>query len=240
MAPLVGHWLRFYLRNGRFRILYALSLPLAAFITYTSSQGARRAGNLFFGALGCMGIATFIGTARIAVNQYGYVGGAFRRFFLFPTDPGASLRAGSYDAVFLGALWIPPAAILWAIFAPRPFDPRVFLMPVICAVAVLFLFHGIALWTSLYAPRRGNYDKTLGNDLSLAGNIALIGTVLSSMFLPQILRVEAPWAVAPENWWLALAAAAIAIAFYMASLRGASAAFSARRESLLAVVEGRA
>ncbi len=240
MAPMVGHWLRFYLRNRRFRILYGFSLPLAAFLTNNTGRMGRGEDNLFLGALGSMGVVAFIGTSRIAVNQYGYVGGAFRRFFLLPTDPGASLRAGSYAAVFLSALWIPPAAILWAIFAPRPLDPRMIFMPVMNAVTAMFLFHGLGLWTSLYAPRRGNYDKSLGNDMSLIGNIALIGMVLGCMFLPRVLDATAPWTVDPENWWLTLAPAATAIVFYIASLRGATARFPARRERLLAVVEGRA
>jgi len=180
-----------------------------------------------------------MGTSRIAVNQYGYVGDAFRRFFLFPTDPAASLRAGSYAAVLLGAAWIPPAAILWACFAPRPFDIRMIVMPVLNAITALFLFHGIGLWTSLYGPKRGKYDKSIGNDMSLAGNLAVIGTMLLCIFLPRVLYAVAPWTVSPENWWLALAPAILAVLFYIASLRGTTAVFPARREAVLAVVEGR-
>lgn len=238
-APMIGYWLRFYLRNGRFRILYTFSLPLAAFLTFTVGQPRRAGGSLFVGALGSLGVVTFLGTSRIAVNQFGYVGGAFRRFFLLPTDPGASLRAGSYTAVFLGALWILPATALWAVFAPRPLDARMVAMPAVNAVTALFAFHGIGLWTSLYGPRRGKYDKSLGNDMSLLGNIALFGTMLSCMFLPTALQAAAPWTVAPENWWLTLPPAAVAVAFYAASLRGATAVFASRRERVLAVVEGR-
>jgi hypothetical protein len=194
------------------------------------------AGGLFIAAVGAFPIVAFMGTSRIAVNQYGYVGGAFRRFFLFPTDPAASLRAGSYAAVLLGAAMIPPAAILWAVFAPRPLDPRMVLMPVVNAVTVLFWFHGAGLWTSLYGPRRGDYDKSLGNDLSLLGNTVFIGTMLACVLLPLALGTS----VSPDNWWLTLPPAALAVAFYVASLRGASAVFPARREKLLAVLEGKA
>jgi hypothetical protein len=240
MAPLVGHWLRFYLRNNRFRMLYLFSLPLAAFLTYQMGQGRKTGMSLSVAALGSFAVVAFMGTSRIAVNQYGYVGGGFRRFFLFPTDPAASLRAGSYAAVLLSAALIPPAAILWAIFSPRPFDWRVVLMPVMDGITALFVFHGIGLWTTLYAPRRGNFDKSLGNDMSLVGNIAVVGTMLTCMFLPMALHFAAPAAVSPDNWWLTLPPVPLAVAFYAASLRGASAAFPARREQLLAVVEGKA
>jgi len=64
--------------------------------------------------------------------------------------------------------------------------------------------------------------------------------MLIRMFLPQILHAVAPAAVAPENWWMTLPPAAAAIVFYLASLRGATAAFPGRREALLAVIEGKA
>jgi hypothetical protein len=240
MAPMVGHWLRFYVRNTRFRMLYIFSLPLAAFLIFNFGQMRHGGAGIFVAALGAFPVVTFMGTSRIAVNQYGYVGGAFRRFFLFPTDPAASLRAGSYAALLLGAAWIPPAAILWAFFAPRPFDIRMVFMPAMNGVTALFAFHGIGLWTTLYGPRRGNYDKSLGNDMSLMGNLAVIGTMLLCMFLPMVLRLVAPWAVKVDYWWITLAPAALAVAFYVASLRGATAACPARREKLLAVVEGKA
>jgi hypothetical protein len=239
MAPTVGFWLRFYLRNNRFRMLYLFSLPLAAFLTF--NMGRREAGGtLFTAALGALPVVAFIGTSRIAVNQYGYVGGGFCRFFLFPTDPGVSLRAGNYAAMLLGACWIPPTAILWAFFAPHPIDWRMIFMPVMNAVTALFLFHGVGLWTSLYGPRRGNYDKSLGNDMSLIGNIAVVGLMLGCMFLPMVLRFTWRAAITPDFWWLTLPPAALAVVFYAASLRGASAAFPARRERMLAVVEGKA
>jgi hypothetical protein len=113
-------------------------------------------------------------------------------------------------------------------------------MPVVNGITALFVFHGLGLWTSLYGPRRGNYDKSLGNDMSLMGNLAVIGVMLTCMFVPMALKFAAPAAVSPEYWWLTLAPAALAVAFYAACLRGASAAFPARRERLLAVVEGKA
>ena len=236
MAPLVGYWLRFYLRNNRFRMLYLFSLPLAAFIVYNLGQIPKWVASPFVAALGALPIVAFMGTSRIAVNQYGYAGGAFRRFFLFPTDSAASLRAGSYAAVLLSAAMIPPTAILWAVFAPRPLDPRVVLMPAIDAVTALFAFHAIGLWTTLYGPRRGDYDKSIGNDLSLMGNIVVIGSTFACIFAPIALGRAAT----PANWWLALPPAALAAAFYAASLRGASAVFPGRRERLLAVLEGKA
>jgi hypothetical protein len=239
IAPLVSHWLRFFVRNSRFRILYLLSFPLAAFLTYNMGQLPRGRGDLFVAALGTVPIVTFLGTSRIAVNLYGYVGGAFRRFLLFPGDPAASLRAGSYASVLLGGSALVPAAIIWAVFAPRPLDFGGIVLPLTNGVTVLFLFNSVGLWTSLFGARRGKYDKALGNDMSLLGNIVVIGSAVACIFGPQVLRNAAPALVSRENWWI-LVAAALAIAIYRVSLRAAGAVFTGRRERLLAVVEGKA
>ena len=86
-APFVAHWFRFYVRNNRFRAMYLLSLPLVAFLTFNMS---RRGGDdaLFVAALGTFPIVTFLGTSRMAVNQYGYVGGGLRRYSPCPPTRG--------------------------------------------------------------------------------------------------------------------------------------------------------
>src|SRR5262249_3949283 len=83
LAPLVSYWLRFFVRNKRFRMFYLLSLPIAAFITWNVGQLPKGHGNLFVAAMGTLPLVTFLGPSRIAVNLYGYMGGAFRRFLLF-------------------------------------------------------------------------------------------------------------------------------------------------------------
>ena len=237
-APLVAHWLRIYLRNNRTRAMSLLQLPLVGFLTF--QLGRQMGANGFFvAALGTFPVATFMGTARITVNQFGYSGGGFRRYFLLPTDPAATLRAGSYTSLLLGAVSIPILLAAWLVLAPKPFAPEMFVMLGSSAVAGLFLFHAAALWITVFNPRKGNYQSSLGNDLSLGGNILVIGGVLAAVLGPRL--VYRVWKVPfqPENWWMALAAAALAVVLYRASLNASARLFASRRERLLAVVEGR-
>jgi hypothetical protein len=241
-APFVAFWIRFYVRNVRFRTMYLLTLPLMAFLIFNFSRSS--GGNVaddavFLTALGVLPIAGFMATSRFTVNQYGYVGGGFRRFFLLPTDAAASLRAGSYASMLLGSWMVPAAVIAFALFAPVPLDWRRLLMLLASGTAGLFLFHGLGLWVTLFNPRRGDYKNNFGNDLSLGGNIVLIGGIFASLFLPKLLRKTAPALVAPGNWWLSLAAPLAAAAFFWFSLRAAGPIFRDRREQLLAVAEGR-
>jgi hypothetical protein len=240
MSPLVGCWLRLYLRNKRFRLLSALTLPVAALMAFPMGQPFH-GGSIFLGVLGCFPLVTILGTSRIAVNLLGYTAGGLRRLYLAPVDHGATLRAGSYAGLVLGAIWIPPATVLWALFAPRPLDVRVVAMPAINAITALFLFHGLALWTSIYAPKQSNYDRIFGTafDVSAWGNAAFISTMLGCMFLPSVLRTLAPRAIAPANWWLTLPPAGLAVVFYFVSLLSVPDMVTARREELLAIVEGR-
>ncbi len=244
IGPLVAHWLRFYWRNNRFRTIYPLALPLAAFLLYFfSRQDGRRGGPIGGGpfpvALAVFGIIGFIGTGQFAVNQFGYVGGGFRRFLLLPTDPAAAFRAGSYMFVSLSAALILPAAVLWVLFGPIRSTPELIAMLVGCSVMSLFLFHGIALWTSILGPRRGNYKQALGNDLSLAGNIVIIGGTMGWLFLPSLVIHGEPAALVQSYWWITPLLAVAALVFYAASLRFTTALFLARRESLMALMEGK-
>lgn len=241
-AVLVGQWLRFYARNNRFRMIYPLALPLmAGLVALYVKQGAfgKDAGKLFVGALGGFTCIGFIGTAQFAVNQFGYVGSGFRRYMLLPTNPAATLRAGSYAFLLLSSMLIPMAALLWLIFSPMRTDPRMLVMLVSCAVVGLFLMHAVALWVAVLAPRRGNYYASFGNDLSLMANVAVIGGLFLLLFLPRLATLVWPGAVAPGHWWGPVALAALAFVVYRQSLRAAEAVFRVRREHLLAVMEGR-
>jgi hypothetical protein len=235
---LVGNWLRYYTRNQRFRAMYLLSLPLVAFLTYkVGGVGGR--GDWLLGALGAFPILAYLGTSRFTVNQFGYVGGGFRRLFLLPTDPGACLRASSYASVLLGAAMLPIGLIAWIALVPGGSDPRKIVMLAGAGVTGLFLFNGLGLWSTLFGARKGNYYTALGNDLSLAGNVILIGCILCSLFLPVALKKSAPALVSPDNWWDVLPAVAAALTFYVVSLNLAAPMVHQRREQLMAVVEGK-
>ncbi len=134
---------------------------------------------------------------------------------------------------------LPLAAIVWLYFAPRPFDPRQIVMLLLSGVAGALLFHAAAVWVGLLNPRRGNYSNNFGNDLSLGGNILLIGGVLLCIAIPQVMARFAPALVSPANWWIAIPIVGLAAAAYAVSLRAAGPVFRDRRERLLAVVEGR-
>jgi len=238
LAPFVAHWLRFYLRNSRTRMLSLIGLPLLAFLTFQTGQRLGPHG-LFVAALGTFAMSSFLGISRIAVNYFGYSGGAFRRYFLLPVPAAATVRAASYAALIIGGALLPIALLLWIGLSPYPLDARMIFMLACSGLTGLFGFNAMGVWVTLYNPRKGNYSSSFGNDLSLGGNLLVIGGVLLAMLLPRLLYAAYPAAVSPEGWWMAIPLPLLAAAFYFGTLQAAGPIFMARRERLLAVVEGR-
>ncbi|HYW47091.1 MAG TPA: hypothetical protein VE959_29765 [Bryobacteraceae bacterium] len=237
-GPLVAQWLRFYSRNNRFRTIYPLALPIIAFIVVTQARVAGPKGQ-FANVLGAFTLVGCVGTMQFAVNQFGYLGGGFRRYLLLPAGATDILRAGSYAFLILSAALIPVATLAVALFSPVPLDVFKLMMLFGGAVFALFFMHGVALWSSLYGTRKSNFYSSFGNDLSLVGNIVVIGGVIALIAFPRVLVKFWPGALESQNWWMVVPLVLAGAAFYSFSLRSAGALFQARRERMLAIIEGR-
>jgi hypothetical protein len=242
LGPLMAHWCRFYLRLNRFRTIYAIALPIAAMLMFALGRHAGTKGHLgsqFSATLSAFAILGCMGTVQFSVNQFGYVAGGFRRFFLLPVRPAAVLRAGSYTFMLMSSALILAGTLLFVVFAPFAFDARMLIMLVGAAVSSLFVFLGLGLWATLFGPRCCDYYSNFGNDLSAAGNAVVIGGIMVVLLGPQLLANTWPAALAPDKWWMAIPMVLLAAAFYSASLQRAGAMLFARREKLLAIVEGK-
>jgi hypothetical protein len=79
----------------------------------------------------------------------------------------------------------------------------------------------------------------MGNELSVAGNVAMFGGTMIMAFLPRVLYQLRPRIVSVQHWWVVIPMACVAAAFYFISLKLTSALFRSRREYLMALMEGR-
>jgi hypothetical protein len=239
-GTLVAHWLRFFFRARRFRIQFGLSLALLPFLLLIWTRQVTRHGDPFASAVGVFAVSGITAGAAFIVNQFGYVGGGFRRFFLFPCDPGMVIRSSSLTLLAACSVYPVVTTLTWLLFAPVPFDGRGLVLLLAGAAFGMFFFHGLGLWTTLYGARRSDPNQTMGNDLSLAGNAALIGTMMTLLIGPMMVGQFRKGIFSPDRWWIAMLLAALAVCFYLFSLRRAGALLLGRRERLLAVVEGKA
>ncbi len=240
LGPLVAHWLRFYVRNNRTRVMSLISIPLLAFLTTRSAQKLGPY-SMFSAALGTIAIVPFMGVSRLALNQFGYSGGAFRRYFLLPVASTETLRAASYASVTFGAATLSVALLVWLALAPFARDARMVFMLACSGVTGLFAFNACGIWVhSVQSAQRELLHGNFGNDLSLGGNNALLRGVILAMLVPRELYAFNPTAVSPEAWRMVVLLPVAAASVYFATLKAAGPIFMARREKLLAVVEGRA
>jgi hypothetical protein len=157
---------------------------------------------------------------------------------------GEALRASSFTLMALCSVYIVLAAVCWVVAPPVAYDARGFIMLLAASAFGLFVFHGLGLWVTLFGPRRCDPDKTMGNDLSLLGNVVLIGGMITMLMGPMIVGEMGAGLhkklIGPDQWWIMVALAIMAACFYFGSLRAATALFSSRRERLLRIVEGKA
>lgn len=239
-APLVTHWLQFYFRCRRFRLSYIMSLPLLPFLLLLwTRQGTKDPHQVFGAAVGVFAIAGLAPAAAFLVNQFGYVGGGFRRYFLFPGDAAQALRASSFTLLALCSLSLALATLAWVLFPPAPLTLASVTMLVFSGISGLLLFHGTGLWTTVYGPRRADPNKTMGNDLSLAGNVVVVGGMMSMLMTPRIISLIWRQVRFADYWYAPVALSGFAAIYYVYSLKGASAALLRRREALISTLEGK-
>ena len=167
------------------------------------------------------------------------MGNGLRRYLLLPADPAAALRSCSYTFALLDAVLIVAGLVVWPFLSRGPFDPLMIPLLAGCSLTGMFLYLAAGLWASLLAARRGNYYSSFGNDLSFAANVLLIGSMLGLIFLPGTVASRWPDVFRSGYWWVTLAAAALAAGVYWVSLDRAATWFRARRERLVAIMEGR-
>jgi hypothetical protein len=216
LGPLVGFWLRFNCRNVISRRFMWLEPPMFAFLTFALYNAGQKSNlqGLFLTALGALPLAAFMASGRIVLNQFGYMGGGFRRLLLLPVPPSSLIWSASFTSTILSLAMALLCLIGWVVVAPFPFDLRMIAMLACSALTGLLLLQSASVWATIYNPSRGNYFLKLGNDLSLGANAIFVLGASGPFF-------------------------AVAAAVYFATLAVAGWALAGRRQKVLAVVQGK-
>ena len=106
------------------------------------------------------------------------------------------------------------------------------------ALASLFLYNALGLWTSIYSPRRMNFDAIWNNRLSTAVTIMVACGIsiplIGIMFFARLINPM----VVPEFWWLALGLLLFSAGFFAFTLWAIEGPANGRRETLINVIAG--
>jgi hypothetical protein len=237
-GPLVSKTLRYYLRNTRVRLNLLTSGPVLAvvFLIQPAPHGPE---SRFLLALSFILVAGFTAAFSMSVNVFGYDASGFRRYLLLPVSPVKVMRAAMIVPLGLGCLPIIFLLAAWMVFAPLHTDGRMLVMLLSNGVGGLLLLTSLGTWTTLLSPRKTEFASNFGNNMSLGGNILVIGsfTVLagSSALLLKLGRFDRVIAW----WWAAPLFVLFGAAVLWLTLGAAPRVFEARREKLLAVLEGK-
>ena len=237
-GPLVAKMLRYYLRNTRVRLNLLVAGPglVMVFFAQAAHHGSA---SKFPLALGFMAIAGFAAAFSMSTNVFGYDGTGFRRYLLLPVSPVRVMRAAAIVPLALGSLAILFLLAAWIVFAPLHTDARMLTMLLSIGIGGLLLLTALATWTTLLSPRKTEFTSNFGNNMSLGANILVIGSfaifAAGSGLLAEFGRFEAVirW------WWVTPLFALFGALVLWLTLGAAPTVFEARRERLLAVLEGR-
>ncbi len=241
-GALVAKSLRYYLRTNKVRFSIPLTVPVLTFMLFYSSQGPRPPADpqaMFVFAFCVSFLLTNLATLNIDNNVFGFERSGFRRFLLAPVPPLSVLRGVTAASIVVGAVQVPLGAVVWLAFSPYRGEWKMLVILLANACTGMFLFRALAVWASLLGPRRADYFQNIGNQLSVLGNVLAIGSVLIVLSALQVMR---PFVVSPTLlawWWVPLLAVPVAAVFLHWTLHAGAHVFFARRERLLAVIEGR-
>jgi len=234
-APLVGKALRYYLRCNRVRF-GLVTAPIFAFLGRMMGHGDPKEN--FLMTLALFSFVGFAGTTAIALNQFGYDGAGIRRYAILPAPFAATLRASSFTALLIGGLMIAPTVVLWALVSGVTVEPRMIVMLLSSGVAGLFFFNALGLWTTVLSPKSVDFRSVLGNQLSVGGNIVIIGGFALVFAAAFTLIRRASFETVLAYWWVLPLLAVLCFGFYALMLQSAGKAAEARREPLIETIAG--
>lgn len=234
-GPLVGKALRYYLRSNRVRLGLATA-PIFAFIGKLMSQNSGPLGGVeFYFTLAFFSFLGFSGPSSIALNQFGSDGTGVRRYAMLPIRFAAPVRAGSLAAMLLGALVLVPTLALWALVTEMNVDWRMIAMLLGSSLGGLFLFNGLAMWTTVLSAKRVDFSSMLNNRLPLGGNLVVGGGLILVVAL-HFLLMQLELQTVLTLWWAPLVFAGIGLIFYLLCWWGIDEVAEARRDRVIDVV----
>jgi len=235
-APLISKSLRYQLRCNMilFSLLTAPVVLLFVPQLMLNSQNQSMVGMplmLFY----MLGAAT---AAMIVFNTFGYDEAGIRRYAIVPATFVAALRAGNLASLLLRLIAVLVTFALWMAVYGRSADWRMVVLMFNLSWVGVFLFNAVGFWTSVYSPKRMNFDAMWNNRLSAGGNIALISGMVPPMLVIGLTGGKLGIAFMLHFWWLSIPVLALCIGIYVFSFHGIAGPLRARREELINLIAG--
>jgi hypothetical protein len=235
-APLISKSLRYHLRCNMIRFNLLTAPLLVSLIKFSSLWRGARGGiiitfTFFFIISGATGIS-------MSLNLFGYDGAGIRRYAVLPSTFATALRAGSLASLLTRAVAMLATVALWTILTREHFDAWTLLTIVEIAVAGLFLFNALGLWTSVLSPKSADFDAMWNNRLSFGANVVFFCGVFAPIWFVIVFADTIENSDPSRFWRPGLAMTALSVAFYLFSMIMIEPVLNSRREKLINLIAG--
>jgi hypothetical protein len=236
-GPLVSKSLRYHLRSHIIRFSLITSPLIVLMGKFLFSEQLQD--NSFLISLSIFFIISSAAGAGLMLNLFGYDDSGIRRYAILPISFADALRAGSLASLLLRAIAVLVALALWLIFyASEPLSWRMLFMILSVALASLLLFNGLGLWTSVFAPRRLNFDAMWNSRLSFGANLVIIIGIIIPFWVGLFFVDRIDQALLERYWWISSLLLIFCIGFYILSLVAVDVPLKSRRERLINLIAG--
>jgi hypothetical protein len=234
LAPLAGKMLRYCTRSPHVRIATVGVLP--SFVMFALFP--RRESIAFWQALAAVAFLAGNSAGAYHLNLFGFDGSGFRRYLLLPVPPSSILFVASAVVLIPGSVFVLAAVLLWVLYSPAYLDPRSLAMFAGSGLTGWLVVPTVGIWTSILAPTSIEFDRTLGNKLSLAANAVMVGSIVA-FFGFQILMVQLHVndEAVVRHWWVMVASVPLAAVAYLITIGLAGRVMGARRERMLEAID---
>ncbi len=236
-GPLVSKSLRYHLRSNLIRFSLITS-PFIVLLGKFLIGGQKPGGgilmtlSLFFLMAGATG-------ANLMLNIFGFDEAGIRRYAVLPIKFAGALRAGSFASLMLRAVAVLAGFVIWLIYVGvDALRWEMLVMLLSTALASLFLFNAIGLWTSVYSPKSVNFDAMWNNRLSFGANVVLICGMMVPVWACMILAEMLSMPAILEFWWVPGLVLMLSIGLYALSLRVIERPLRRRREWMINLLAG--
>jgi hypothetical protein len=177
--------------------------------------------------------------AALMLNIFGYDDAGIRRYAILPIPFADALRAGSFASLILRASTVFVAYALWLMFYVREFVTwQIAVMILSIALASLFLFNALGLFTSILSPKRGDFYAMWNNRLSFGANAVIIGGIFIPFWATMIIADRISQPLFLRFWWIPSLILVLCAGFYLFSLWAIDRPLSTLRENLIKLIAG--
>jgi hypothetical protein len=236
-GPLVSKSLRYHLRSNLIRFSLITSPIIVLMGKYLLPWGWQE--KSFLISLSIFFIISSATGAALMFNLFGYDDAGIRRYGVLPISFADALRAGSLASLLLRAITVFVAFGLWSIFyAGESLTWEMIVMISSMALASLFLFNALGLWTSVLSPRRLNFDAMWNSRLSFGANVVVIIGISLPLGGMVFFVDRIDQTVLTGYWWVSPLILIFCLSFYILSLVAIEGHVKSRRERLINLIAG--